>query len=64
MKNNKSFDCLDMKLRAQEQIYKEIKGMSITEELKYWKKRERSFRQERPATKKGASRKQNTVESL
>lgn len=64
MKNKKSFDCVDMKLHAQEQIYNEIKDLSAAEELVYWKKRERSFRQETPKTKKGNARKQCAMESL
>lgn len=53
---------MEMKWRAQEQIYKEIKGMSASEELDYWKKRERSFRKEISKTKNGA--KQCVTESL
>lgn len=64
MKNKKPFDCVDMKRRAQEQIYSEIKGMSAAEELTYWKKRERSFRQEISKAKKGNMRKQCAAESL
>ncbi len=37
MKKIKSFDCIDMKRSAQEEIYKEIKNMSIEEELAYWR---------------------------
>ena len=64
MKNKKTFDCVDMKWSAQEQIYNEIKGMSAAEELVYWKKRERSFRQEISKAKKDNARKQYAANPL
>lgn len=46
MKAKKGFDCVEMKRRAQEKIYKEIKGMSVDEQLAYWKKHEQAFQRE------------------
>lgn len=46
MKAKKSFDCVEMKRRAQEKIYKETKGMSVDEQLAYWKKHEQAFQRE------------------
>lgn len=46
MKGKKSFDCVEMKRGAQEKIYKEIKGMSVDEQLVYWKKHEQAFQRE------------------
>ncbi|MBI3581534.1 MAG: hypothetical protein HY098_05585 [Nitrospinae bacterium] len=46
MKSKKSFDCVEMKRRAQEKIFKETSGMSVDEQLAYWKKHEQAFRRE------------------
>lgn len=34
----KTFDCVEMKRKAQEKIYEEIKDMTREEELRYWQK--------------------------
>ncbi len=39
----KTFDCVEMKRKAQEIIYEEIKNMTIEEELKYWQEQEKRF---------------------
>jgi hypothetical protein len=46
MKSKKSFNCVEMKRRAQEKISREISGMSVDEQLAYWKKHEQAFRHE------------------
>ncbi len=46
MKVKKGFDCVEMKRHAQEKINKETKGMSIDEQLTYWKMQEKAFRRE------------------
>ena len=38
-KPNKTFDCLAYKRRVQAQIYEEIKNLSPTEEIAYFRKR-------------------------
>ena len=35
---NKKFDCVEMKRKSQEEIYKDIKKMTPAEELDFWKK--------------------------
>lgn len=58
---NKKFDCVEMKKRAQEGVYAEIKGMSAVEELAYWKGQEQAFRKEPGKTKNRAPRKPKTA---
>lgn len=38
MKNSKEFDCVEMMHRGAERVREETKGMSIEEELAYWRK--------------------------
>lgn len=38
----KSFDCVEMKRKSAEKIYKEIQTLSIEEELKYWQSNKKS----------------------
>ena len=35
----KTFDCVEMMHRGASRIYEETKGMSVAEELAYWRKR-------------------------
>jgi hypothetical protein len=35
---NKKFDCVEMKRKSQEEIYKDIKKMTPAEELDFWHK--------------------------
>ncbi len=44
----KAFDCVEAKHRAQARIVAETAGMTIEEELAYWKRREEAWRAERP----------------
>jgi hypothetical protein len=39
MKQNKKFDCVEMKNKIQEKIYDEIKGMTLEEENEYRRKK-------------------------
>ena len=43
---NKSFDCVEMKRKAQEQIYKETCNLSREQELNYFHKAAENFWQE------------------
>ena len=43
----KGFDCVEAKHRAQERIVEETAGMSVAEELAYWQRHEKAWRQER-----------------
>ena len=52
---NKTFDCVEMKHKAAAQIYKEIKGMTLKQELLYWEKQTEILRQ-RILRKKAKSR--------
>ena len=42
---NKTFDCIEMKQKAQEIIAKRLEGLSEEEKLKYWQERDREFRE-------------------
>jgi hypothetical protein len=39
MKKKKAFDCVELQHRGALKIYKETKGMSIEQELAYWKEK-------------------------
>lgn len=41
----KRFDCVEMKRRAQEQILRETEGMTREQELEYWRRIERDMQQ-------------------
>ncbi len=51
----KEFDCVEMKNKAQAQIYEIIKDMTPAEELAYWKEREEEFAKKRKALLKEQS---------
>ena len=38
-KKKKTFDCVEMMHRGASRIYEETKGMSVEEELAYWRQR-------------------------
>ena len=42
----KPFDAVQMKRQAAARIYESIKGMSVEEELEYWRKRTEELRAE------------------
>jgi hypothetical protein len=46
-KQDKDFDCVEMKNKAQAQIYEIIKDMSPAEELAYWRQKEEEFAKEK-----------------
>ncbi len=52
----KTFDCVESKHRAAEQIRKEIEGMTVEQELEYWKRQTDELRREQEAVKKAHSR--------
>lgn len=39
MKNNKTFDCVEMKHEGAKRILFETQKMTISEQLEYWKKK-------------------------
>ena len=39
MKNDKKFDCVAFKRQAQEMIYEDTKGMTVREEIAYYRKK-------------------------
>ncbi len=45
MKRIKRFDCVEMKHNIQAKIYKEIKGMTHTEELEYYRSKNEKLRE-------------------
>ena len=51
----KTFDCVEMKHLGSLQIYEEIKGMTIDEQVAYWKKKSDAFKREMLAAKKRAA---------
>ena len=44
---NKSFDCVKMMHEGALRIYQETKGMTVAEELAYWRRRREQALQER-----------------
>jgi len=50
----RKFDCVEMQDKAGEEIYEEIKDMTLEEELAYWREKSRLFAQEpsRPPSKR------------
>jgi hypothetical protein len=40
----KTFDCIEMKRRAQEKIFEQIKDLTLEEELRYWAKQSEVLR--------------------
>lgn len=42
---NKSFDCVEFQDRAGERIYEQLKGMSIQEQLEFWRKQTEILRE-------------------
>ncbi len=39
----KAFDCVEMKRKAQEEIYKEIEGLSRQEQVEYFRRADQEF---------------------
>jgi hypothetical protein len=44
MKNEKSFDCVEMKHKAARSIHDKLKGKSPREKIRFWQEQERSMR--------------------
>ena len=40
---NKAFECVEMKRKAQEEIYKEIEGLSHQEQVEYFRRADQEF---------------------
>jgi hypothetical protein len=62
----KTFDCVEMKRKAQEEIYEETKNMSREEELEYFHKAGERFQREMEALrekKKAQQKKASGVKS-
>lgn len=52
---NKSFDCVEMKRKGAESVYKKVASLSIEEQLEYWRKGSASLRKQmQPEDKKNA----------
>jgi ubiquinone biosynthesis protein UbiJ len=54
----KTFDCVEMKRKAQEKIYEETKNLSREEELEYFHKAGERFRRELEALREKRNRTQ------
>jgi hypothetical protein len=48
---NKSFDCVEFQDRAGERIYEQIKGMTIQEQLEFWRKQTEILRRNQQAAR-------------
>lgn len=48
----KTFDCVEMKRKAQEIISQRLAGMSDEEKLKYWQEQDREFKKKLEAKKR------------
>jgi len=52
---NKSFDCVEMKHKGAEAVYRKVASLSIEQQLEYWRKGSASLRQQmHPENKKNA----------
>ena len=49
MAKKKTFDCIAMKERSEKVIYERLKGMSLDEQIAYWKTRSDELRRRREA---------------
>lgn len=43
MKTKKKFDCVEMKHKAGERIYQDLKGKTVEEQVEYWRNIERKY---------------------
>lgn len=51
----KDFDAVEMQRRGAERIYEETKGMTIEQELEYWRQRDDELRQHQELLRSKAS---------
>ncbi len=49
----KTFDCVEMKHRGAEKVREQTKGMTLEQELAFWRERSRILRQRQDAAKGG-----------
>jgi hypothetical protein len=49
MKKRKAFDCVEMKRKIQEKMYREMQGMTTQEEIEYIRHRGAEFRKQTAA---------------
>jgi len=42
----KTFDCVEMKRRAALALHERLKGMTLEEQVQYWRERNEAFRRE------------------
>jgi hypothetical protein len=52
----KAFECVELQHEAGEKIMEKMRGMSIEEQVAYWKERPRLLREERAASRKARKR--------
>jgi hypothetical protein len=43
MTKTKPFDCVEMKRQGQERLHKQLKGMSMEQQIEWWQKRNEEF---------------------
>ena len=43
--NPKTFDCVEMKRRGAKRVYEATKGMTLEQEIEYWRKQNDKFQQ-------------------
>ena len=53
----KTFDCVEMKHRVAEKVREQTKGMTLEQELEFWRERSRILRQRQDAATGGHLRK-------
>lgn len=57
----KQFDCVEMKRAGGKRVYEAVKGMSIQEEVEFWRKQTAQARKEAEAGKARSSSRTRTV---
>ncbi len=46
---NKSFDCVEMKRKGAEAVYRKVAALSIEEQLEYWRKGSAALKKQKEA---------------
>jgi hypothetical protein len=60
---NKTFDCVEMKRKAQKEIYEETKDLSREEQIEYFRKAGKRFRSELESLRRKSSERKTSKKS-
>jgi len=51
----KTFDCVEMKHKAGQRIYRRLKGKSVEEQIEFWRKIEEKYRRREAKARDGSA---------